>query len=131
MNHAISFDTLAFVKELESAGVPSAQAEAQIIVLSKVLQKVEESRLEELATRRDVESAKVDVIKWTAGMFTAQTALIIATLFAMIKMNQPNSQSVAYAPIHSSQEMRLPAPLPLQSPPPPSTPPSTPVPPER
>ncbi|MBF0295900.1 MAG: hypothetical protein HQL96_11985 [Magnetococcales bacterium] len=28
MNHAIPFDTLAFVKELEGAGVPPAQAES-------------------------------------------------------------------------------------------------------
>ncbi|MEO5341549.1 MAG: hypothetical protein H7837_13710 [Magnetococcus sp. MYC-9] len=47
---AIPFDTLAFVKKLETAGVPSAQAEAQAEALSGVLQKVEEYRLQELAT---------------------------------------------------------------------------------
>ncbi|MBF0162803.1 MAG: DUF1640 domain-containing protein, partial [Magnetococcales bacterium] len=48
---AIPFDTLAFAKELETAGVPPAQAEAQAKALSGVLQKVEEYRLQELATK--------------------------------------------------------------------------------
>ncbi|MBF0192340.1 MAG: hypothetical protein HQL99_14545 [Magnetococcales bacterium] len=94
MSHAtvVPFDTLAFVKKLETAGMPSAQTEA----LSGVLQKVEESRLQELATKgdimemkKDLESAKVKRIKWTAGMFAAQTALIIGAMFAVMKMNQP------------------------------------------
>ncbi|MBF0192723.1 MAG: DUF1640 domain-containing protein [Magnetococcales bacterium] len=111
MSHAttVPFDTLAFVKELETAGVPPAQAEAQAKALSGVLQKVEESRLQELATKGDVEAAKVEMIKWTAGMFVAQTALIIGAMFAVMKMNQPPAQPPAYhAP--AAQEMRLPTP---------------------
>lgn len=57
----MAFDTLAFVKELETAGVPSAQAEAQAKALSGVLQKVEESHLKELATRGDVLSLERDI----------------------------------------------------------------------
>ncbi|MEO5332326.1 MAG: CCDC90 family protein [Magnetococcus sp. YQC-5] len=49
--------------------------------------------------KRDIESSKVDTLKWTAGMFVAQTAMIIGALFAMMKMNQL-----------SVQEMRLQAP---------------------
>ncbi|MBF0310000.1 MAG: DUF1640 domain-containing protein [Magnetococcales bacterium] len=110
MTVVVPFDTLAFVKELETAGVPPGQAEAQAKALSGVLQKVEESRLQELATKRDIEIAKVETIKWTAGMFAAQTALIIGAMFAMLKMNQPPPQPVAY---HSTpaQEMRLPSPV--------------------
>ncbi|HIJ85803.1 MAG TPA: DUF1640 domain-containing protein, partial [Magnetococcales bacterium] len=37
MSYAIPFDTLAFVKELEGAGVPPSQAEAQIKVLATVM----------------------------------------------------------------------------------------------
>ncbi|MBF0179336.1 MAG: DUF1640 domain-containing protein [Magnetococcales bacterium] len=83
---AIPFDTLAFVKELESAGVPPAQAEAQARALSGVLQKVEEARLKELATKGDVEAAKAETIKWTAGMFAAQTALIIGAMLAVMAL---------------------------------------------
>ena len=75
MSTAITFDTLAYAKELETAGIPSAHAEAQAKALSGVLQKVEESRLQELATkgdidlakaelRKDIEAAKVETIKW-------------------------------------------------------------------
>ncbi|MBF0438203.1 MAG: DUF1640 domain-containing protein [Magnetococcales bacterium] len=54
-----------------------------------------------------IESSKGDTIKWTAGMFVAQTALIIGAMFAGVKMNQP---PVYQAP--PTQEMRLPAPVP-------------------
>ncbi|MBF0182743.1 MAG: DUF1640 domain-containing protein [Magnetococcales bacterium] len=114
MNHALPFDTLAFVKKLETAGVPSSQAEAQAEALTDILRKVEESRLEELATKgdilrleKDIADAKADMLKWTAGMFAAQTALIIGAMFAMVKMNQPAQP--AYTPPHASQEMRLPS----------------------
>ena len=69
MAHVIPFDTLAFVKELESAGVPTAQAEAQAKALSSVLQKVEDVRAGELATKRDMKelegqlATKADVAK--------------------------------------------------------------------
>lgn len=46
---SITFDTLKFVKELESAGVPSAQAEAQARVLVDALQ------TSEVATQRDID----------------------------------------------------------------------------
>ncbi|MBF0461005.1 MAG: DUF1640 domain-containing protein, partial [Magnetococcales bacterium] len=67
MSLAVPFDTLAFVKELETAGFSTAQAEAQAKALSGVLQKVEESRLQELATKGDVkaavDAAKVDITR--------------------------------------------------------------------
>ncbi|MBF0341729.1 MAG: DUF1640 domain-containing protein, partial [Magnetococcales bacterium] len=148
MSHAIPFDTLAFVKELETAGIPPAQAEAQVKVLATVMRQVDarmddlaarrdkqtaekfdtladrneqqvKGRLDGLATKheldfrlatvealkRDIEAAKSETIKWTAGMFAAQTALIIGAMFAVMKMNQ------AHAPVYQappSQEMRLP-----------------------
>ncbi|HIJ83232.1 MAG: DUF1640 protein [Magnetococcales bacterium] len=74
-----------------------------------------------LEMRRDVESAKADTVKWTAGMFAAQTALIIGSMFAVMKMNQPSSFPPGY---HTQpvQEMRLPAPAPT-----PTTPAQPPV----
>lgn len=81
---------------------------------------IETSKLE---LRKDIESAKVDTIKWTAGMFVAQTAMIIGALFAVMKMNQPNPQPTGYhTPV--VQEMRLPAP-PTPAPPAPAQPPSS------
>ncbi|MBF0131358.1 MAG: hypothetical protein HQL75_02070 [Magnetococcales bacterium] len=115
------------IRKLESAGVPFVQAEAQAKALSGVLQKVEVARLQELATKgdilrleRDIQSAKVDTIKWTAGMFAAQTALIIGAMFAVMKMNLPSLQPPGnYAsPV---QEMRLPAPSTFVQPPAPQT----------
>ncbi|MEO5369970.1 MAG: CCDC90 family protein [Magnetococcus sp. DMHC-1] len=120
--HAIPFDTLAFAKKLETAGIPPAHAEAQAKALSDALQQVEESRLRELATKGDVlrlehemASTKVEIIKWTAGMFIAQSALIIGALFAMFKMNQSPFQPGVH-PAPTIQEMRQPAPQTPQAP---------------
>ncbi|MBF0145369.1 MAG: DUF1640 domain-containing protein [Magnetococcales bacterium] len=112
MSAAIPFDTLAFVKELEGAGVPPAQAEAQAKALSGVLQKVEESHLRALATkgdielakaelRKDIETAKVETIKWVIA-----TGIIILGGVATINRLFP-PVPVYYQP--HAQEMRLPA----------------------
>jgi hypothetical protein len=84
---AIPFDTLAFAKELETAGVPPAQAEAQAKALSGVLQKVEEYRLQELATKGDIKDlelkiaeTKAEIIKWVLGVSSAQIMLIVALI---------------------------------------------------
>ncbi|MBF0417408.1 MAG: DUF1640 domain-containing protein [Magnetococcales bacterium] len=93
----IIFGTLAFVKELETAGVSAPQAESWVRALSHTLQQVEESRSEALATKgdilrlerviaeirkdiellcavvgRDIAASKHDVITWVAGMFIAR-----------------------------------------------------------
>ncbi|MBF0173889.1 MAG: DUF1640 domain-containing protein [Magnetococcales bacterium] len=150
MSAAIPFDTLAFVKELEGAGIPTAQAEAQVKMLATVMRQMDarmddlaarrdkqttekfdtladrneqqvKGRLDGLATKqeldfrlatveanlkRDIEAAKSETIKWTAGMFAAQTALIIGAMFAVMKMNQ---QPAPVSHIPPPQEMRLPA----------------------
>lgn len=92
---AIPFDTLAFVKELETAGVPVPQAEAQARALTTVLQKVDEVRLAELVTkedlqleieklRRDVEvrlaETKADLYKWVVGVSAGQAMLVVALI---------------------------------------------------
>ncbi|MBF0293872.1 MAG: DUF1640 domain-containing protein [Magnetococcales bacterium] len=48
----IPFDTLAFVKELESAGIPQAHAEAQAKALTTVMRQVD-ARVDDLAAKRD------------------------------------------------------------------------------
>ncbi|MBF0463137.1 MAG: sel1 repeat family protein [Magnetococcales bacterium] len=82
---------------------------------------MEASRLQELATKGDIDLAKselqkeialakVETIQWTAGMFAAQTALIIGALFTMMRMGQPGAQPTVYQP--HTQEMHAPAPSP-------------------
>ncbi|MBF0161423.1 MAG: DUF1640 domain-containing protein [Magnetococcales bacterium] len=94
---AIPFDTLAFAKELETAGVPPAQAEAQAKALSSVLQKVEEYRLQELATkgdvelakevlRKEIEVAKNETIKWMVGLALAQLAMMAGILMTLVRV---------------------------------------------
>ena len=101
---AVPFDTLAFVKKLETAGVPSSQAEAQVEMLSDVLQKVEETRLRELATKGDVEIAKLELqkeiesvrreievaknetIKWMVGLALAQLAMMTGILMTLVRV---------------------------------------------
>ena len=115
MSAAITFDTLAYAKELETAGIPSAHAEAQAKALSGVLQKVEESRLQELATkgdidlakaelRKDIEAAKVETIKWVIV-----TGIAILGGVAAINRLVPPVPAYYQPP---TQEMRQTAPVP-------------------
>ena len=80
--NAITFDTLKFVKKLESSGVPIPQAEA-------IAEAFKEAGGEaELATRQDVKELditlrghiaemKYDLIKWIVGLSLAQLALLV------------------------------------------------------
>ncbi|MEO5363080.1 MAG: hypothetical protein H7838_05590 [Magnetococcus sp. DMHC-8] len=60
--------------------------------------------------QKDIALARVTTIQWTAGMFAAQTALIIGAMFAVMRMNQP-TPPIAYQP--PAQELRQSAPVPL------------------
>ncbi len=110
-----TFDTRAFVKELETAGIAPAHAEAQVKAFASAMRQVEEGRKDELATKRDLAETEGRIVRWTAGMFAAQTALVLGVLFATGRIGQPP----AYQP--PAQEMRQPAPPPaLPSPPAPT-----------
>ena len=80
-------DTLAFVKQLKEAGFKEKQAEIQAEAINKVLVDFQDSRLERLATKEDIEIAinrvKAEIIKWVAGMLVAQAA-IVATLVKLL-----------------------------------------------
>ncbi len=114
MSNATTFDTLAFVKELETAGVPPAHAEAQVKAFASALRQVEESKKDELATKRDLAETEGRIVRWTAGMFAAQTALVLGVLFATGKIGQPPAQPTVYQP--PAQEMRQQAPSPAPAP---------------
>ena len=104
MSIAVPFDTLAFAKELETAGIPTAHAEAQAKAISGAFQKVEESRLQELATkgdvlrlekeielakaelRKEIEVAKNETIKWMVGLALAQLAMMAGILMTLMRV---------------------------------------------
>ncbi|MBF0462565.1 MAG: DUF1640 domain-containing protein [Magnetococcales bacterium] len=113
MSTVITFDTLAFVKKLEASGVPSAQAESQVEALSDAFQKVEESRMRALATKGDLEAAKVDIIKWVVT-----TGIVIMGGMAAINRLVPPPAPVYYQP--SAQEWHQSAPSPALPAPPPA-----------
>ncbi|MEO5339532.1 MAG: CCDC90 family protein [Magnetococcus sp. MYC-9] len=119
---AIPFDTLAFVKRLETAGVPSAQAEAQAEALSDVIQKVESSRLQELVTKGDVAALRLDMDtrfremdgkmeKMELRMVIKMGAMILASVGMIIGYLRafPMPVQIVQPPV---QELRLPAPSP-------------------
>ena len=76
MPTSVTFDTLAYAKKLKSAGVPEAQAKIQAEALKEIINS-------ELVTKRDLTEAKVEIIKWVAGMLVAQAA-IVATLVKLL-----------------------------------------------
>jgi hypothetical protein len=95
---AITFDTLKFANTLKAAGVSPAQAEAEAVALSEVL----EVNLKDLATKEDLRielrnleqrmeskiekvssDLKVDLMKWMTGALIAQAA-VIATLVKLL-----------------------------------------------
>ena len=94
MGTTITFDTLAFVKRLKSAGFNDNQAEIQAQAINQALSDFQNSRLNELSTKADlftakaelqteIAKAKSEIIKWVAGMLVAQAA-IVATLVKLL-----------------------------------------------
>lgn len=90
----ITFDTLRYMEQLKSAGVPESQAKAHTESLSEILS----SGSHELATKADLRELelrldakmeerlshlKIDLMKWMTGMLLAQAALI-ATLVKLL-----------------------------------------------
>ncbi|MBF0341404.1 MAG: DUF1640 domain-containing protein [Magnetococcales bacterium] len=114
---AIPFDTLAFVKKLETAGVPSAQAEAQAEALSDVLQKVEESRLKELATKGDILRLESNLKELELRMVIKTGAMILGGIGLLFGLMRAWPLPVQYVP-PIPQETRQPAPQGIPVPPP-------------
>ena len=87
---AVTFDTLKFVKELENAGVPDTQAEAQARALSNVL----ETNVKELVTKDDLahqtEMIRRDIkememrLTIKLGVFIAGGAAIFASITKLL-----------------------------------------------
>ena len=56
----ITFDTLKYVKQLESAGVSAAQAEAFVVAQRDILADVLDTQL---ATKADIRTVRDDIVK--------------------------------------------------------------------
>jgi hypothetical protein len=87
MPSALTFDTLAYVKKLRSAGVPEKQAEIQAETFAEILEERVATKQDlkelELALKHDLANIKAEIIKWVAGMLVAQAA-IVATLVKLL-----------------------------------------------
>ena len=79
---AITFDTLAYSKTLQDAGIPPVQADALAKAQKAAIDEIVEAK--ELATRKDLYVAlaetKHELLKWMMGMIVAQTAMLIAVV---------------------------------------------------
>jgi hypothetical protein len=93
-----SLDMIGYCKRLEAVGVPRHQAEVHAQVLAEVMAQVatkddlavlkddldaREARLKEwvmLYVKEQIQSLKVDMLKWYITLSIAQTSLIIAAL---------------------------------------------------
>ncbi|MBF0461257.1 MAG: DUF1640 domain-containing protein [Magnetococcales bacterium] len=119
MSIAITFDTLAYVKELETAGIPPAHAEAQAKALAVVIQKVEENRKEELATKRDIDDLRRDIDakleKMELRMVIKMGAMILASIGLIVGTLRAFPVPVQFIP-QTVQEMHVPAPTPPTTP---------------
>lgn len=76
----LPFDTYTFYTELVESGLPEKTADA----LTKAVTKIEQAKLEELVTRRDLAEVKADLQRWVVtvvfGTAILQTAIIAALL---------------------------------------------------
>ncbi len=77
---AITFDTHKLVKDLESAGMPSAQAEAFVHAQQEILAQALDATL---TTKTDIAglAAKVDKLSWMMGILIALAAANFAKQF--------------------------------------------------
>ncbi len=82
---AITFDTLAYSKTLQSAGMPQEQADALAKAQKAALDEMVAAK--ELATQADIlrlenkmETNKHEILKWMIATMVAQTALIVAVI---------------------------------------------------
>ncbi len=104
MNEAIAFDTHRFVKNLTESGFTEQQAEAlakeQVQLLnSNLATKVDILALKadietvkadleavKLGLQADIQTSKVDLLKWMVTAMIAQGTLIVALVVAFVKL---------------------------------------------
>lgn len=74
----MTFDTLAYSRTLQAAGVPVEQAEAMTNAQKAALNEMMNAL--NLATKKDLSDRKVELIRWTVGSIIAQSALLVAAI---------------------------------------------------
>jgi hypothetical protein len=82
------FDTLAWAKKLEKAGVPSAHAEAQVEILSKVIEANITTKQDLAEVRRDIileiekikASLNAQIAKWVLGVSAVQATVLVSLI---------------------------------------------------
>ena len=77
----VTFDTLKFVKRLENAGMPKAEAEAIAEAQNEAFEEL--TKTKELATKTDLHELKYDLLKWIVSLAFAQFALLIGILMKL------------------------------------------------
>lgn len=79
---AITFNTLAFSRKLQAAGVPREQAEAMADAHADAMKELVAAQ--DLVTKHDLyiglANLRNELLRWVLGFLTAQTALIVAVL---------------------------------------------------
>lgn len=75
---AIAFDTLAYSKRLQAAGMSAAQADALADAQRDAFKEVIE--LNELATKKGIRESEIRLIKWVVGATLAQTAILVGVM---------------------------------------------------
>ncbi|MEO5352087.1 MAG: CCDC90 family protein [Magnetococcus sp. XQGC-1] len=94
-----TFDTLEFTEQLKAAGVPEDQAKAHAKALSGVLQTVEESKKDALATKGDLEKLELRMTIKMGAMILASVGMFIGYLRAFpmpVQIVQPTTQETRH-----------------------------------
>ena len=74
----ITFDTLAYSRTLQAAGMSQEQADALAQAQAKAMSEMVAAK--ELATKGDLMELEQRLIKWVAGIAVSQTAIILAIM---------------------------------------------------
>lgn len=84
MAHAVIFDTLAFVKKLEKAGIEPEKSEAIADVFENNLCtqvfKKQDSELLKLDLENKLSKLETKIIMWVIGLLFAQTAILVSVI---------------------------------------------------
>ncbi|MEW6487404.1 MAG: DUF1640 domain-containing protein [Thermodesulfobacteriota bacterium] len=79
----VSVDTLEIYDRLRKVNVDESAARELSEIFRDSARHVIQTQREILATKEDLTSAKVEIIKWVAGMLVAQAA-VVATLVKLL-----------------------------------------------
>jgi hypothetical protein len=79
----LNIDTLSIYERLRKVNLDDAIAREFSQILKDSAESIIKQQKEELVTKQDLTEAKIDLIKWVAGMLVAQAA-IVATLVKLL-----------------------------------------------